>query len=1335
MGSRLLLVITIASLLAISEGTSSGISSLVPAPTTSSVPAPTMSSVPAPTMSSVAAPTMSSVPAPTSSSVAATTTSSVAAPTFTSVPATTTSSIAAPTTSSVAAPTTSSVPDPTTSSVPAPTMSSVAATTTSSVPATTTSSVPATTTSSVPAPTTSSVPAPTTSSEAAPTTSSVPAPTTSSVPAPTTSSEAAPTTSSVPAPTTSSVPAPTTSSVPAPTTSSVPAPTTSSVPAPTTSSVPAPTTSSVPATTTSSVAAPTTSSVPAPTTSSVPAPTTSSEAAPTTSSVPASTTSSVPAPTTSSVPAPTTSSVTAPTTSSVPAPTTSSVPAPTTSSVPATTTSSVAAPTTSSVPASTTSSVPAPTTSSVPAPTTSSVPAPTTSSVPAPTTSSVPAPTTSSVPTPTTSSVPAPTTSSVPAPTTSPMMTPSPTPVLPPEVRIDPIDPVPLGESVSLVCRGFGTPTITYMWRNPQGDIVSTSYVYNFTIFDTSQYGYYTCEATNDDDSGSSRIEVAAPDCAYEGRLYRVGEQFQPNCTTRCFCKPGGVFECHRQQCPYDGPTCEVNGDPHYRTFDGYWHHYQGKCEYVLAKPNDTEEFVISAGNIADRGSPVSVAGFVKIIIPEENLTIILGQGNVGEVPVTINNMSPKPCTTRSQNIYSSDSVSVFCRGGYPYVSLTRGVRVFFDGIYRIKITVSTSLQGILCGLCGDYNDDHTDDLRKPDGTVIPVTGYGSTRVVIGGAINDFGDSWLVPDPTNPECSGAGVGKRNAPGIVNCSTDPDIISEGQARCSVLEQDPFTSCHDVVNVTQTIENCEFDYCCCNETQREDCYCDALSSYASVCADAGVAISNWRTSDICSLPCPTGMVYQQCGPLCPQTCDNLDQPCEGGCAEGCFCPVGQVLVNGVCVDDSMCDITPTSILVSTESFFVMTTVADITVTSISVSTESSSVMTTAAEATPRPPLGGDNNLLGLDEWQGAVIVVIASLLAIGFCIALGLMIGALCRHTRRKPTTKRKMSSADDNLEYVPLETTASVPTSPTEVATFYPKTTTPKADPLTINQLHKRTKETPNLHQEFESIPKLIITETVYVGIQDKNRVDGYLPTPDSRILLSASFPESTYINANYIKGYEGAEKYYIATQAPLPNTINDFWKMVWEQKPALIVMVEEINETIAYWPDTDEVVHRVYGLITVTVRKRIVKPDYTITTFRLVHAEEEKYIDIGHYWYKKWGAYQLPHDTSGMIAFLQEVNEDTKSLSGPIVVHCSDGLGRTGALIATDIARQQLESEYQVDVVDIATTMRKDRGGMISTKEQYAFVYQVLSDWAKSLHVLEPSMDTEMTASTEHLVP
>jgi len=55
---------------------------------------------------------------------------------------------------------------------------------------------------------------------------------------------------------------------------------------------------------------------------------------------------------------------------------------------------------------------------------------------------------------------------------------------------------------------------------------------------------------------------------------------------------------------------------------------------------------------------------------------------------------------------------------------------------------------------------------------------------------------------------------------------------------------------------------------------------------------------------AITCPAGMIYQQCGPLCPQTCDNLDQPCEGGCAEGCFCPLGQVLIDGVCVDEYLC-----------------------------------------------------------------------------------------------------------------------------------------------------------------------------------------------------------------------------------------------------------------------------------------------------------------------------------------------------------------------------------------------------------------------------------------------
>ena len=60
----------------------------------------------------------------------------------------------------------------------------------------------------------------------------------------------------------------------------------------------------------------------------------------------------------------------------------------------------------------------------------------------------------------------------------------------------------------------------------------------------------------------------------------------------------------------------------------------------------------------------------------------------------------------------------------------------------------------------------------------------------------------------------------------------------------------------------------------------------------------------TCILIALPCPAGMIYQQRGPLCPQTCDFLNQTCDGGCGEGCFCPVGQVVIDGLCTGKSIC-----------------------------------------------------------------------------------------------------------------------------------------------------------------------------------------------------------------------------------------------------------------------------------------------------------------------------------------------------------------------------------------------------------------------------------------------
>jgi len=321
--------------------------------------------------------------------------------------------------------------------------------------------------------------------------------------------------------------------------------------------------------------------------------------------------------------------------------------------------------------------------------------------------------------------------------------------------------------------------------------------------------------------------------CSFNGRFYRVGEQLQPNCSTRCSCRPGGLFKCVQLRCSYDGPTCQANGDPHYETFDGLWHHFQGTCEYVLAKPCDSEDFIISAANIGHGSSSVSCVGLVRIRIPSEELNIVLERDSFGRI--TINGVL-QPYTGDGL-VYETNTVEVVRSGGYPNIFLfTRGIRVFWDGVYRVEITVSSMLRGSLCGLCGTYNGDKDDDLQLPDG-------------VVATSVDMFGDSWLVPDPTTPGCNGQVVGKRNAPGVTNCSTDPTIIQEGQTMCDVLNQIPFTNCSDVINATQFIDNCEFDYCCCSDEEREDCYCDALSSYASACADAGISLSAWRSPTLC------------------------------------------------------------------------------------------------------------------------------------------------------------------------------------------------------------------------------------------------------------------------------------------------------------------------------------------------------------------------------------------------------------------------------------------------------------------------------------------------------
>ncbi|XP_075044594.1 tyrosine-protein phosphatase non-receptor type 5 [Mixophyes fleayi] len=235
----------------------------------------------------------------------------------------------------------------------------------------------------------------------------------------------------------------------------------------------------------------------------------------------------------------------------------------------------------------------------------------------------------------------------------------------------------------------------------------------------------------------------------------------------------------------------------------------------------------------------------------------------------------------------------------------------------------------------------------------------------------------------------------------------------------------------------------------------------------------------------------------------------------------------------------------------------------------------------------------------------------------------------------------------------------------------------------------------------------------------------YFADPHSRVCLMSpdqeDDPLSSYINANYIRGYDEEEKVYIATQGPTVNTVGDFWKMVWQQHSPIIVMItniEEVNEKCTeYWPEKQAV----YDGIEVTVNQIIQEDDYVLRLMTLKSGGEER--RLKHFWYTSWPDQKTPDQAPPLLKLVEDVEEAMQiagQSNGPIVVHCSAGIGRTGCFIATTILCKQLKNEGAVDILRTTCQLRLDRGGMIQTSEQYQFVHHVLSLFAKhNSHAVE----------------
>ncbi|KAM8892397.1 receptor-type tyrosine-protein phosphatase beta isoform 2-T2 [Spinachia spinachia] len=241
----------------------------------------------------------------------------------------------------------------------------------------------------------------------------------------------------------------------------------------------------------------------------------------------------------------------------------------------------------------------------------------------------------------------------------------------------------------------------------------------------------------------------------------------------------------------------------------------------------------------------------------------------------------------------------------------------------------------------------------------------------------------------------------------------------------------------------------------------------------------------------------------------------------------------------------------------------------------------------------------------------------------------------------------------------------------------------------------------------------------------KNRYNNILPYDSTRVKLSYvdDDPWSDYINASYMPG-NNFRREYIATQGPLPGTKDDFWKMLWEQNIHNIVMVTQCVEKGRvkcdhYWPFDQEPLY--YGDLIVQMLSESVLPEWTIREFNICSEEQLSSTRlVRHFHYTVWPDHGVPETTYSLVQFVRTVRDfvDRSPGSGPAVVHCSAGVGRTGTFIVLDRVLQQLDTGDVLDIYGSVFDLRLHRSHMVQTESQYAYLHQCVRDVlrARKLH-------------------
>ncbi|XP_078077361.1 kielin/chordin-like protein [Mustelus asterias] len=387
--------------------------------------------------------------------------------------------------------------------------------------------------------------------------------------------------------------------------------------------------------------------------------------------------------------------------------------------------------------------------------------------------------------------------------------------------------------------------------------------------------------------------------CVHQDQIHEAQSQWLHGCDL-CHCNNGTV-ECHPKpcsppaSCPAQsiwswpdgeccmscvpkpkpkGASCTVFGESHYVTFDGLFYDFSGTCAYLLAQDCESNRFnVVYQNNWNDNSTE---PGTKALIVQIENTTFELSDRS----GVRVNN------TDVDLPYFDTADISIQHSGLYAILKLPEGLSITWDGKGFVEINVPESLQSRMCGLCGNFNGNSSDDFVLPGGeeALSPI---------------EFGNSWLIRMNKDSPCSVKGTEEP-----CHGTTLADIQS-ANSTCSIIMGPLFQAAHGSIDPQPYYRACVAELCSCVEQISR--LCSLLSAYSFRALRNGV-ILNWRNETLCDVSCNGGSSYSECS--CPETCSTSQQPdtqCfTTVCVPGCQCPAGLFMHQSNCLPPSLCPV---------------------------------------------------------------------------------------------------------------------------------------------------------------------------------------------------------------------------------------------------------------------------------------------------------------------------------------------------------------------------------------------------------------------------------------------